>query len=209
MMSETDQVLAIPLWINGHAYLTMAKAFYDVRDAATSEVKRRTPLCGAAEALSATASAKEALAPWVATSANERARLLAALADALAEYDEHFAGLISEETGKDAATAAGEVSAALNLLRTADPTAAASDCSTVVAVVSDDREPLLGPLRHAVAAFGPCRGKGSGEQSLARQLWDDVPAGSLGSSYACFYPSSRVSSGRCGHLQGHHRLHRR
>ena len=45
-------------------------------------------------------------------------------------------------------------------------------------------------LRHAVAAFGPCRGKGSGEQSLARQLWDDVPAGSLVILDKCFlsYP---------------------
>lgn len=29
------------------------------------------------------------------------------------------------------------------------------------------------------AAFGPCRGKGTGEQTLARQLWDDVPPGSV------------------------------
>lgn len=29
------------------------------------------------------------------------------------------------------------------------------------------------------AAFGPCRGKKTGEQSLARQLWDDIPEDAL------------------------------
>lgn len=40
---------------------------------------------------------------------------------------------------------------------------------------------LLAARSHIIraAVFGPCRGKGSGEQSLARQLWDDVPAGSV------------------------------
>ena len=115
MMSETDQVLAIPLWINGRAYLTMAPAFFDARDAASGEIKRRTPLCGASEALAAATSAQAALPDWAARSVAERAALLLALADALAGYGEHFAALISEESGKDAALAAAEVGGALGL----------------------------------------------------------------------------------------------
>jgi succinate-semialdehyde dehydrogenase/glutarate-semialdehyde dehydrogenase len=151
-MTESDEILAIPLWINGHAYLTMAPAFFDVRDVRSGKVRRRTPLCGAAEALAAVESAHNALAAWAALTVEARATLLAALADALAGYAEHFAGLIAEETGKDAVAAAAEVSAALQVLRTATASTAATG-GGVVAVVSDDRAPLLGPLRQAAPAL--------------------------------------------------------
>ena len=151
-MTESDEILAIPLWINGHAYLTMAPAFFDVRDVRSGKVRRRTPLCGAAEALAAVESARNALAAWAALTAEARATLLAALADALAGYAEHFAGLIAEETGKDAVAAAAEVSAALQVLRTATASTVATG-GGVVAVVSDDRAPLLGPLRQAAPAL--------------------------------------------------------
>ena len=49
-MRQTDEPLAIPLWINGHAYLTLAPAFLDVRNPASGEILRRTPLCGADQA---------------------------------------------------------------------------------------------------------------------------------------------------------------
>lgn len=40
---------------------------------------------------------------------------------------------------------------------------------------------LMGVRSHILrsAAFGPCRGKETGEQTLARQLWDDVPDDSV------------------------------
>jgi acyl-CoA reductase-like NAD-dependent aldehyde dehydrogenase len=152
-MSESDEILAIPLWINGHAYLTMAPAFFDVRDVRSGKVRRRTPLYGAAEALAAVESAHNALPAWAALTREARARLLAALADALAGYAEHFAGLIAEESGKEAAAAAAEVSAALQVLRTAPAGTAASGGGTVVAVVSDDCAPLLGPLQQAAPAL--------------------------------------------------------
>ena len=151
-MTESDEILAIPLWINGHAYLTMAPAFFDVRDVRSGKVRRRTPLCGAAEALATVESACNALPAWAALTAEARATLLAALADALAGYAEHFAGLIAEETGKDAVAAAAEVSAALQVLRTATASTVATG-GGVVAVVSDDRAPLLGPLQQAAPAL--------------------------------------------------------
>ena len=42
--------MAIPLWINGRAYLTVSDSFYDVLNPASGEAVRRVPLCGAAEA---------------------------------------------------------------------------------------------------------------------------------------------------------------
>lgn len=152
-MTATDEILAIPLWLNGHPYLTMAPAFFDVRDPRSGEVKRRTPLCSASQAQAAVESATDAVPGWAALTSAARANLLAALADALASYAGHFANLIAEETGMDAAAAAADVDAALRLLRAASHDTATTRANSVVAVVSDERAPLLGPLRHAVPAL--------------------------------------------------------
>lgn len=148
-MIESDAAPAIPLWINGHIFLTMASTFIDVRNPKTGEVLRRTPLCGADEALKAVDAAQAALSHWASKTNNARAALLADVALALEGYAGHFAELLVEETGKDAAAAAVEVAAAIALLRAA----VAGDVSGVVAVVSDDTAPLLGPLSRAIPAL--------------------------------------------------------
>jgi acyl-CoA reductase-like NAD-dependent aldehyde dehydrogenase len=149
MMQTSDDALAFPLWINGHAYLTMAANFFDVRNPKTGEVLRRTPLCGADEAAKAVAAAQAALPKWAGLPVAARAVLLAAVGEALAGYAAHFAKLIVEETGKEAEAAAAEVAAAVALLRGASATA----LSGVIAIVSDDTAPLLGPLSRAVPAL--------------------------------------------------------
>lgn len=148
-MKQTDQALAIPLWINGHAYLTLAPAFYDVRHPVSGEILRRTPLCGADQAQPAVAAAQAALAPWAALPAAERGVLLAALGEALAAYAAHFAALIVEESGKDGALAAAEVADAVALLRCAP----IGEASGVVAIVGNRAAPLLSSLRLAVPAL--------------------------------------------------------
>lgn len=147
-MIDNDEPLALPLWINGHAYLTMADSFFDVRNPRTGEVLRRTPLCGADVAGKAVAAAQTALLKWGLEPDEARAALLAPLADALAGYAAHFAGLIVEETGKDEAEAAAEVDEAVALLR--HPPSFALFAGCVVAVLNDDRAPLLGLLSLAV-----------------------------------------------------------
>ncbi len=143
-------IQAIPLWINGHAFLTMAPDFCDVRDARSGQTRRRTPMCGAREAQAAADAARGALHDWSATSANRRAALLVALADALAGFAEHFAGLISEETGQDSSSAMAEVDAALMLLRAAGQGSPNAPRTLVAAIVGNQHAPLLGPLRSAV-----------------------------------------------------------
>ena len=44
---------AIPLWINGHAFLTVTQSFYDVVNPVTGEAVYRVPLCGTDEAAEA------------------------------------------------------------------------------------------------------------------------------------------------------------
>ncbi len=148
-MLETDEPLAIPLWINGHAYLTMAPTFLDVRNPVSGAILRRTPLCGAGEAHKAAEAAQAALGAWFAQAAGQRAALLSAVGDALAAYTEHFARLIAEETGKALDAATAEVGAAVLLLRSATGSALGG----VVAIVSDDGAPLSGALSHAVPAL--------------------------------------------------------
>lgn len=148
-MHLSDDPLALPLWINGHAYLTMAASFFDICNPKTGEVLRRTPLCGADEAATAVAAAQAALPQWAAQPAAARTALLVAVGEALAGYAGHFAKLIVEETGKEPEMAAAEVAEAVALLRVAT----AAEVSGVVAIVSDDGAPLLGPLSRAVPAL--------------------------------------------------------
>ena len=148
-MLLNDDPLAIPLWINGHAYLTMAPAFYDVRNPVSGEVLRRTPLCGAGEALKAVEAAQAVLTQWAALPTTERAALLYSVSEGLAGYAGHFAKLIVEETGKDAAVAAAEVTQTVALLRAA----VAGDTYGVVGIVGAMDLPLLGAMRLAVPAL--------------------------------------------------------
>ncbi|MDS4012740.1 MAG: aldehyde dehydrogenase family protein [Candidatus Accumulibacter sp.] len=150
MTHASREIQAIPLWINGHAFLTMAPAFCEVREVHSGQTRRRTPLCGAREALAAATAARAALDDWSASSPQRRAALLAALGEALADLAEHFAGLISEESGKDSGAALAEVEAALALLRVAGQGSPGTPRALVAAVVSDQSAPLLGPLRLAV-----------------------------------------------------------
>lgn len=152
-MTETDEILALPLWLNGHAYLTMAPAFCDVCDARSGQVRRRTPLCDGTQALAVVESARTALPAWSARTVDARAALLAGLGEALAALAGHFAGLISEETGKDAASASTEVDAVLKLLRAATSSAAATAGGGLVGVVSDETNVFLGPLQRALPAL--------------------------------------------------------
>lgn len=143
-MPKTEEILALPLWINGHAYLTMAPAFFDVRDARSGEIRRRTPLCGALETQAAIDAAVNAAPAW---SAAPKAAQLTALAEALARYRDHFADLLAEESGLDAAHAASEVDEATRALRA---TTGGPAPGGVVAIIGDFSAPFLAPLRHAI-----------------------------------------------------------
>lgn len=148
-MLHSDEPLAIPLWINGHAYLVMAPDFLDVKNPVSGEVLRRTPLCGAAEAGKAIDAGRVALAAWAATSMDLRAALLGALGEALAGYTDHFACLLQEETGKDGDAVATELGAAVALLKNAG----VGDFAGVVAVVGGGSDTWLGPLKLVVPAL--------------------------------------------------------
>ena len=148
-MLQVEEPLAIPLWINGRAYLTMAPAFLDVCNPVSGQILRRTPMCGPEQIENAIESARAALSQWLVQSPPVRAGLLVAVGDALAGYAGHFSRLIVEESGASCDAANAEVNAAVALLRV--PTAGLA--SGVLGVVGDASRPLLGVLQIAIPAL--------------------------------------------------------
>lgn len=111
--------MAIPLWVNGHALLTVTQDFFDVIHPTTGEAIRRVPLCGATEAAEAVAAARAAQPLWAEMGMQARRVCLGRLADALENYAGHFAKLLGQEIAGDEVTATAEVAAAVVALRSA------------------------------------------------------------------------------------------
>ena len=130
---------AIPLWIDGRAYLTVTDTFFDVVSPTSGEAIRRVPLGGADEAATAVAAARRARPAWTALAPAERGTLLVALADGLERYAGHFAKLLREECGGDEAAASGEVAEAIASLR-----AGPEGNGVLAGLVVDASRPLAG-----------------------------------------------------------------
>lgn len=137
MEFSPDGPLAIPLWINGHAFLTVTESFYNVTHPTTGESIRRVPLCGTSEATAAVTAARAAQTTWAEMGLAPRRVCLAKLADALENYTGHFAKLLMQDVAIDEAAALAEVAAAVAALR-----GAAVGETGVFALVTDAARPL-------------------------------------------------------------------
>ena len=91
-------------WVSGERGLT-----FDVRDPATGDVVACVSDAGSNDARRAVAAAHVALRAWSGTSPAERARLLHAAASAMRERRDVLAAIITQENGKPAAEARGEL----------------------------------------------------------------------------------------------------
>ncbi len=147
MSFTIDGPMAIPMWVNGHALLTLADDYFMLTDPVTGETRYRVPLCGAKEAAEAVAAARAAQPAWGAMGLMARRVCLDKLAEALDRYTGHFAKLLRQETGLDEAAAKAEVEAAVVALR--EP--AVGDTGSV-GVVLDASAPVLGFARVVGAA---------------------------------------------------------
>lgn len=134
-----DGPMALPLWINGHAYLTVGDAFFEVSNPKTGEAIRRVPLCGANEAAEAVKAARAAQPEWAEMGLPARRVCLNALADALDRYTGHFAKLLQQEADIDEPAARAEVESAVAALR-----ATAVGDTGVIGLVVDSVKPLAG-----------------------------------------------------------------
>ena len=152
MLFESSDPPAVPLWVNGHAFLTMASAFQDVCSSVDGRVLRRTPLCAGDIALTAVDAATKAGVAWRALTELERGKFCSRLADALEQYFDHVCGLIVDETGKTLAEAGAEVHAALGVLREVGGVGVAKEMA-VVAIIGAAGNTLIAPLQAAVPAL--------------------------------------------------------
>ena len=139
MEFASDGPMAIPMWVNGHAFLTVTKDFFTVTNPQTGEAIRRVPLCGASEAAEAVQAAQAAQPAWAEMGMPARRVCLGKLSDELDRYAGHFAKLLSQDCGFDEAQATAEVSAAVAALRGAHV-----GQTGVSGVVLDADRPLAG-----------------------------------------------------------------
>ena len=117
MEFSAEGPMAIPMWVNGHAFLSVGDAFYDVVNPVTGEALRRVPLCGASEAGEAVAAARAAQPEWAAMGLAARQVCLGKLADGVDRYTGHFAKLLTQDLGLTEEAATADVQAAIEALR--------------------------------------------------------------------------------------------
>lgn len=139
-MRRDKEIFAIPMWLNGRAYLKLASDYRDVCNPANGEILRKAPLFGSVEVGESLDSAGRGLAAWLALGESGRERLLASLGDALYDLRAHFSRLMSEETGKDEESASRAVIELVSCLRRPQA-AGVAGVAGVVAVIADSRAP--------------------------------------------------------------------
>lgn len=149
MKFAADGPMAIPLWINGRAYLTVTEGFVDVLDPASGEAVRRTPLAGAAEVAEALLAARAAQPAWATMEAAARQAALTALAALLDQYTGHFVRLLRQETGWDEARAQAEVAATVAALQASD----SGPGEGVFGLISDAASPLAAGVARLARAL--------------------------------------------------------
>jgi aldehyde dehydrogenase (NAD+)/betaine-aldehyde dehydrogenase len=106
------------LFINGESTEPTAGEIRELTEPATGEIFTRAAMAGEADVDRAVQAARAALAgPWGKTPANERSRLLHALADAIAANRKELAELEARNVGKAISAVKGEIFAAVENFR--------------------------------------------------------------------------------------------
>src|SRR3954467_14110829 len=126
------------LFIGGEVVEPASGEIRDLPEPATGAPLARAAMAGEADVDRAVAAAREALAgPWGKTPANERARLLHALADAIVANRKELAELESRNVGKAISSVKAEVAGAAENFRF---------FASVLGSVAGRSNPIGGPL---------------------------------------------------------------
>jgi malonate-semialdehyde dehydrogenase (acetylating) / methylmalonate-semialdehyde dehydrogenase len=161
--------------------------FGDVYDPALGVVSKRVPLSTTADVAAAVAVAKEAFAPWAATPAVRRARVMFAFKSLIDQHLDELAALVSAEHGKVLDDARGSVTRGLEVVEFASgiPQLLKGEYSEGVARGVDSwsfRQPL-----------GVCAGVGPFNFPAMIPLWMAPIAIACGNTFV-MKPSERVPS---------------
>jgi len=103
-------------WIGGKPWAGEAERHGDVYDPATGQVTGQVDFAGPAEVDLAVAAAKDAFQSWRRVSLSRRATVLFAFRELVRDHAVELAKLITDEHGKVATDAAGEVSRGLEVV---------------------------------------------------------------------------------------------
>ena len=147
-MRRVKEVYAIPMWLNGRAYLKPGQNYRDVCDPVTGEILRKIPLFGAEDVDEALRSAGGGLPAWDALGESGRKCMLSSLGEALHDMRAHFSRLIAEETGKHEESASCDVLTVVSCLRESQ-----MDTVAGVAVVSTRSREFQEVAAQVVAAL--------------------------------------------------------
>lgn len=151
MQLAPDGLPALPLWINGRAFLTVVSDFSEVTAASTGKPLRKLPLCGASEIAQALESAQSAAPNWAASTPETRQNLCATLSALLIKYREHFQKLLQEETGQSEHPAEAEIDAVISSLD--HPSLATAAEAHPIILIADSPEVFGLPATQIVAAL--------------------------------------------------------
>lgn len=141
---------ALPMWIDGRAYLMMASEFLPVLNGQGKTV-RQVPLYGDDAVAIAVRSTAKAISVWRALPVEQREACFRQLHDLLARYRGHLCGLIEDEAGYSHDLAEAELGRAV--------AAVAGQLSElhaevgVAAVAADGLAPLAAPMACAAEAL--------------------------------------------------------
>ncbi|SDH82368.1 hypothetical protein [Propionivibrio dicarboxylicus] len=135
----------LPLWIGGHAYLSVCQQYGILLRAQSGVPVRRFPVCGEAEVARACESARGALVAGAGGAASTE-DCWCGWAGLVERYHGHLTGLLQEESGWAERAAADEVSAAAACLR---DTGRSGQCC-LAAIGPSPAAPISGLLRVAV-----------------------------------------------------------
>ena len=141
---------ALPLWIDGHAYLLMAEQFHSVVNGKGQAV-RRVPLYGDDAVAIAVASTVKALDRWRVMGVDQRENCFCRLHELLGCFRAHLSKLLVEEAGFSPELAEGELEQTLAGI--ASRRSELHDNAQVAAMASDAQAPLAAPMISAVDAL--------------------------------------------------------
>lgn len=149
MMLAPEGPSALPLWLNGHAFLTVSDRFYDICSPSTGQALRRLPACGPDEVSLAIHAAQHSASVWLETPPEKRLHVLQTTAELLEKYAAHLSKLLIEETGISAEQAAQELLSAASALKRP----ATSPSQGIQVITYDATAPFAGPAAHIAAAL--------------------------------------------------------
>jgi succinate-semialdehyde dehydrogenase / glutarate-semialdehyde dehydrogenase len=158
MMLTPEGPSALPLWLNGRAFLTATPAFHTICNPQNGQALRLTPLCGAHELALAVDSASVAFPAWSEQTTEARTLILHTTAQLLEKFCSHISKILQEEAGLEERSALQEVTDAIQSLRAISSPVPLDSSTTLITVIADASESFSKPIKligQALAA-GQC-----------------------------------------------------